>query len=88
MFPGPYTAYSQCMMQGDYYKKEALFTAPLARKDARHARDLATGCGVKMEVLEVADRHLVQVVEHQGEKGDIASIYGAVRKENGLKYEI
>lgn len=87
LFPGPYTAYSQRMMQGDYYKKDALFNAPLARKDARHVRDLAAKSGVKMDILEVADRHLAQVVEEQGDKGDIAGIYGAVRKENGLPYE-
>ncbi|KAK4126193.1 NAD(P)-binding protein [Parathielavia appendiculata] len=48
---------------------------------------LAKACGVRMRNLEVADAHLDQVVEHQGEKGDIASIYGTVRAQAGLKYE-
>ncbi|WPG98807.1 Hypothetical protein R9X50_00160300 [Acrodontium crateriforme] len=88
MFPGPYTAYSNRMIQGDYYKRdEPLFNARLARKDAGHARSLAASAGAKMNNLEVADAHLVQVIDHMGEKGDIASIYGAVRKENGLKFE-
>ncbi|KAI5365933.1 Putative 6-phosphogluconate dehydrogenase, NADP-binding, 6-phosphogluconate dehydrogenase, domain 2 [Septoria linicola] len=88
MFPGPYSAYSTRLMSGDYYnREEPLFAAKLARKDANHARSLANACGVKMNGLEVADEHLRQVVEHAGDKGDIAGIYGAVRKESGLKFE-
>ena len=40
-----------------------------------------------MPAVEVADAHLAAVKEHMGEKGDIAGIYGAVRKESGLKFE-
>ena len=88
MFPGPYTAYSNRLRQGDYYKREEpLFNAKLARKDAGHARNLAESCGAKMGGLEVADKHLKDVVEHMGDKGDIAGIYGAVRQESGLKFE-
>ena len=87
MFPGPYVAYSKRMMEGAYHKNPPLFTAPLALKDATHAKALADEAGAKMKALEVADKHLREVIEHQGEKGDIASIYGAVRKESGLKYE-
>ena len=88
MFPGPYTAYSNRLKSGDYYKREEpLFNASLARKDAGHARSLAASCGAVMNGLEVADKHLKAVVEHQGEKGDIAGIYGAVRAESGLKFE-
>lgn len=89
MFPGPYTAYSNRLKAGDYYKREEpLFNARLARKDAGHAKSLAASCGAKMRGLEVADQHLKEVIEHQGEKGDIASIYGAVRKESGLPFEV
>jgi 3-hydroxyisobutyrate dehydrogenase-like beta-hydroxyacid dehydrogenase len=88
MFPGPYTAYSNRLISGDYYQRdEPLFHASLARKDAGHARSLAESCGVKMNGLEVADAHLKQVVDHAGDKGDIAGIYGAVRQEAGLKFE-
>lgn len=88
MFPGPYTAYSNRLRQGDYYKREEpLFNAHLARKDARHAKSLAESCGAKMKGLEVADAHLAGVIEHMGDRGDIASIYGAVRQESGLKFE-
>ena len=88
MFPGPYTAYSTRMISGDYYKREEpLFAVDLARKDARHAMALAKEAGTRLKDVEVADAHLEQVKKHRGEKGDIASIYGAVRQEAGLKFE-
>ncbi|KAF2159324.1 hypothetical protein M409DRAFT_71102 [Zasmidium cellare ATCC 36951] len=88
MFPGPYTAYSNRMRSGDYYnREEPLFQAKLARKDAGHAQSLAKASGSSLKAVEVADEHLRQVVEHAGDKGDIAGIYGAVRKESGLKFE-
>jgi 3-hydroxyisobutyrate dehydrogenase-like beta-hydroxyacid dehydrogenase len=88
MFPGPYAAYSTRMRSGDYYKREEpLFAVDLARKDARHAMKLAEDAGCRMRDVEVADKHLEAVKEHMGAKGDIAGIYGAVRKEGGLKFE-
>ena len=88
MFPGPYAAYSTRMTSGDYYKREEpLFAVDLARKDARHAMSLAKAVGTRMKDVEVADAHLAQVKEYRGERGDIASIYGAVRQEAGLKFE-
>ncbi|KAF2763020.1 hypothetical protein EJ05DRAFT_471969 [Pseudovirgaria hyperparasitica] len=89
MFPGPYVAYSNRMQQGDYYKREEpLFAVDLARKDVGHALNLAKESGAKMRNLEAIEQHLVDVKEHQGEKGDIAGIYGAVRKESGLNFEV
>ncbi|KXT15062.1 hypothetical protein AC579_1499 [Pseudocercospora musae] len=88
MFPGPYTAYSKRLMTGDYYnREEPLFQAQLARKDAGHALSLAKSCGARMRAVELADEHLKAVVDHAGFKGDIAGIYGAVRKESGLPFE-
>lgn len=88
LFPGPYTAYSTRMMSGHYHKaEEPLFAVDLARKDARHAMALAKAAGTEMKDVQVADAHLAQVKDHMGARGDIASIYGAVRKENGLKFE-
>jgi 3-hydroxyisobutyrate dehydrogenase-like beta-hydroxyacid dehydrogenase len=88
MFPGPYTAYSNRLKSGDYFERdEPAFAATLARKDAGHAKKLAESCGVTMKGLEVADAHLKMVVDHAGEKGDIAGVYGAVRQESGLKFE-
>jgi 3-hydroxyisobutyrate dehydrogenase-like beta-hydroxyacid dehydrogenase len=88
MFPGPYTAYSTRMRSGDYYKREEpLFAVDLARKDARHAMELAKSSGTELRAVAVADKHLAEVKEHMGERGDISSIYGAVRKESGLDFE-
>ena len=88
MFPGPYTAYSTRMMGGDYCKKEPLFGVDLARKDAGHALRLAEKAGVRMKDVEVADGHLEAVQRYMGSKGDIAGIYGAVRQESGLEFEV
>ncbi|KAF2475875.1 uncharacterized protein BDR25DRAFT_300794 [Lindgomyces ingoldianus] len=88
MFPGPYAAYSARMLAGDYYQREEpLFHVDLARKDARHAMALAEKTGTNMPALKVGDAHLVKVKEHLGDRGDIPSIYGAVRQESGLKFE-
>ncbi|KAK5231426.1 hypothetical protein LTR72_000607 [Exophiala xenobiotica] len=88
MFPGPYTAYSNRLRTGDYYKREEpLFAVDLARKDAKHAMDLAKSAGVHMKNVELADSYLKVVKETQGAKGDIAGIYGAKRLESGLKFE-
>lgn len=88
MFPGPYAAYSTRMLSGDYHRREyPLFAVDLARKDAGHALSLAKAAGTRLKNVEVADAHLAEVKEHAGELGDIAGIYGAVRKEAGLKFE-
>ncbi|KAI9714667.1 MAG: hypothetical protein M1812_006332 [Candelaria pacifica] len=88
LFPGPYVMYSKRLSSGDYHKREEpLFAATLARKDAKHALDLASASGTRMKNLEVADGHLADVEKHAGSKGDIAGIYGAVRQESGLKFE-
>jgi len=40
-----------------------------------------------MKAAEVAQQHLKEVKDYAGERGDLAGIYGAVRKESGLAYE-
>lgn len=88
LFPGPYVEYAKRMTSGDYHKRqEPLFAVDLARKDARHALALAKEHGTSLKDVEVADAHLVRVKEKMGERGDIGSIYGAVREEGGLKFE-
>jgi len=67
---------------------QPLFQVDLALKDVGHALNLAETSGAKMRAVEVAKQHLLEVKEHRGEKGDIAGIYGAVRKESGLPYEL
>lgn len=87
MFPGPYTAYSNRLRTGDYYtREEPLFAVDLARKDLRHAMDIAEKSGCRIKQAELADSYLKIVKENQGEKGDIAGIYGAVRVESGLEF--
>lgn len=88
MFPGPYVAYSSRMMKQDYIRDEPLFQVDLAQKDAKHALDLADSSGTKMKAVEVASQHLADVKSIAGEKGDLAGVYGAVRKESGLNYEL
>ena len=89
MFPGPYTAYSGRLMKGDYYKREEpLFGVDLARKDAKHALSMAKAAGTRMKDVEVAEEHLAAVQKHMGSKGDLAGIYGVVRQESGLKFEV
>ena len=88
MFPGPYTAYSNRIKSGDYYNRpEPLFAVDLARKDARHAMNLAKENGTRMRQVELADEYLKTVKEQKGEKGDIAGIYGAVRVQGGLPFD-
>lgn len=88
MFPGPYTAYSTRMITGDYHKREEpLFAIDLARKDARHARNLAQSVDAELQTLEIADAHFAKVKQHCGQAGDVAGLYGAVREQAGLKFE-
>jgi len=88
MFPGPYTSYSTRLRTGDYYNRpEPLFAVDLARKDAKHAINLAEASGCRVRQVELADSYLQTVKEHMGEKGDIAGIYGAAREQGGLKFE-
>ena len=88
IFPGPYTAYSTRMITGDYHtRKEPLFAVDLARKDIRHARQLADSAGAEMKALEVTDAQLAKLKERRGPTGDVAAIYGVAREEAGLKFE-
>ncbi|KAH8729143.1 hypothetical protein GQ44DRAFT_823855 [Phaeosphaeriaceae sp. PMI808] len=88
MFPGPYTAYSQRMLDGDYYQREEpLFHVDLARKDARHARELADSSGASVRMLGVGQERLERLREEMSENGDIPGLYGVVRKESGLEFK-
>ncbi|ERS95952.1 hypothetical protein HMPREF1624_07487 [Sporothrix schenckii ATCC 58251] len=88
IFPGSYVAYSERMMSGQYYTMERpLFAVDLARKDIGFALRLGEKVGVTLQNARTADAHLVEVKAHDGETGDVAGIYGAVRQESGLPYE-
>lgn len=87
LLPGIYPPYSTRMLSGDYWKREEpLFHVDLARKDAGHVVRIAKDSGARLPNAETADAHLKLVQEHT-DHGDIAGIYGAVRKEAGLKFE-
>ncbi|PYH90219.1 putative oxidoreductase [Aspergillus ellipticus CBS 707.79] len=87
-FPGPMALYADRMVSGDYYKRdEPLFAVDLARKDLRHAASVAGEAGVRLRSVEVTDHYLASVKEVKGVKGDIAGVYGAIRKESGLEFD-
>ncbi|KAK2867896.1 hypothetical protein FQN49_003369 [Arthroderma sp. PD_2] len=88
VFPGPYVSYSNRMISGEYHRlEEPLFAVDLARKDARHALDMAKAVDAKMKGVEMVDEMLQAAKSHSGEKGDIAGIYGIAREEAGMKFE-
>lgn len=88
MFPGAFAKYAERMHSGDYHtREEPLFAVDLARKDLRHASGLAGGEGVRLRSVEITDGYLQDVKKERGEKGDIAAVYGAIRKEAGLPFE-
>ena len=88
MFPGPYVAYSGRLKSGDYYQRDSpAFAAKLAKKDYNHAKSLADSCGVKMKSVDAAGQHLQDVIDYADDNGDLAGIYGVVRREAGLEYE-
>ncbi|CAI7640044.1 unnamed protein product [Penicillium pancosmium] len=82
--PGPYVAYSTAC---SHTREEPLFAVGLARKDARHALDLAKRPGTAINGVEMADEYMGRVKKHMGELGDVAGIYGAVREVAGLNFE-
>lgn len=90
VLPGLYMEYSQRMLQGGYYKRtEPLFHVDLARKDAGHAMSLGESSGAQdgLTLLKVVLDRLDVVKAELGERGDISSVYGAVRKEAGLDFK-
>ena len=89
IFGGPYSDYAERMTSGTYWRREEpLFSADNARKDIAHARSVAAAAGVELRHAAVIDDHLRVVAEHAGgDKGDVGGMYGAVRKNAGLKFE-
>ncbi|KAI0967696.1 NAD binding domain of 6-phosphogluconate dehydrogenase-domain-containing protein [Xylaria arbuscula] len=89
IFGGVYSGYAERMTKGTYWKmEEPLFSADNARKDAGHAINLGKEAGIDLKLIKESDEYLKVVADHAGgAKGDLAGIYGAVRKLNGLKYE-
>ena len=87
-FPGPYTAYANRMLSGDYYKRDRpLFSVDLALKDARHAQSIAESAGTSIKHLDAAKEYLNVVKEVKGPGGEMAAMYGAKRLEAGLPFD-
>ncbi|OGM39469.1 UDP-glucoronosyl and UDP-glucosyl transferase family protein [Aspergillus bombycis] len=85
---GPFAKYADRMVEGDYHKRdEPLFAVDLARKDLGHATSIAQEAGVRLRSVEVTDAYLQEVKKEKGVKGDVAGVYGAIRKESGLEYD-
>ncbi|KAL4783086.1 hypothetical protein BJX76DRAFT_348860 [Aspergillus varians] len=88
MFPGPFAKYAERMVTGDYFEREEpLIAVDLARKDLRHAASLAEEAGMELPSVKVTDGYLKVVKEEKGVKGDLAGVYGAVRKAAGLPFD-
>ncbi|KAL3474337.1 hypothetical protein BJX99DRAFT_231664 [Aspergillus californicus] len=88
MFPGPFAKYAERMASGEYFKREEpLFAVDLARKDLRHAASIGEKAGMVLPSVKITDGYLKVVKEEKGEKGDIAAVYGAIRKEAGLSFD-
>ncbi|KAI1337437.1 NAD binding domain of 6-phosphogluconate dehydrogenase-domain-containing protein [Xylariaceae sp. FL0016] len=89
LYGGVYSGYADRMLKGTYWKmEEPLFSADNARKDARHMLSLAKESGAEIKNVQNADALLKVVADHAGgDKGDIAGMYGAARKNAGLKFE-
>ncbi|KAJ5970392.1 uncharacterized protein N7479_000310 [Penicillium vulpinum] len=86
--PGPFANYAERMVGGDYCRREEpLFAVDLARKDLRHAYGIAKEGGLRMKNVEVTDGLLEVVKEVKGAKGDVAAVYGAVRKGAGMEFD-
>ena len=100
MFPrSPFALYSKRMISGEYAPvppNRPGFQIDLARKDGRHAIDIARASGTRLEVVEVMDRHLETAKKIGGDNMDIryvllrcvlcSSTYGTLRREAGLRF--
>ena len=75
MFPhSPFAAYATRMISGEYAPlppNRPGFQIDLARKDCKHALDLAKECGAKLDVVEIMDKHLKTAKEVGGDNMDI-----------------
>ena len=74
-FPNsPISAYCGRMLSGDYAPvppKRPGFQIDLARKDCKHAMDIAAASGTRLEVTEIMDKHLARAKEIGGDNMDI-----------------
>lgn len=88
VFPGPAVGYAGRMSGGDYFKREEpLFGVEWAKKDMRHAMDVAENVDAEVNGVELVYRFLGELQDERGEKADVAGIYGIARMNAGLEFE-
>lgn len=89
----PFAVYSARMLGGAYFAPgDKAGAVGLGIKDAKHALEMAEEVGVMVRNPATVVYWAEKVVEYDGqggglEEGDIAGMYGAVRKEAGLSFE-
>jgi 3-hydroxyisobutyrate dehydrogenase-like beta-hydroxyacid dehydrogenase len=75
MFPqSPFALYSKRMISGEYapvFPARPGFQIDLARKDCKHALDIAKKCETRLKVVEIMDENLRKAREIGGENMDI-----------------
>ncbi|ORY58451.1 6-phosphogluconate dehydrogenase [Pseudomassariella vexata] len=92
MFGPVVESYSKRITTGAYAPApdgKAGFDVRLAVKDAKHALNCAKTAGTRLEVSEVALRHMEEAMassELDGRPLDSSSMYGAIRKEAGMDF--
>jgi 3-hydroxyisobutyrate dehydrogenase-like beta-hydroxyacid dehydrogenase len=89
-FPrSPFSSYAERMLSGEYAPVPPArpgFQIDLARKDCRHALELAKRAGASLDVVQIMDKHLKTAKEIGGDNMDISTTYGTLRKEAGLSF--
>lgn len=93
MFGPVLESYSKRLTTGAYAPEvhgKAGFDVSLAMKDARHALNCAEKVGARLEVSEVALRHMEEAARYGEEIGgralDSSSMYGTIRRDAGLDF--
>jgi 3-hydroxyisobutyrate dehydrogenase-like beta-hydroxyacid dehydrogenase len=93
MFGPVLESYSKRLTTGAYAPEpngKAGFDVELAMKDARHALKCASAVGARLEVSEVALKHMEKASEFGADKGgramDSSSMYGTIRMDAGLDF--
>lgn len=90
MFGPVLQSYSKRVTSGAYAPSptdKAGFDVGLAIKDAKHAISCAEAAGTKLEVSQVALRHLEEARALEPARPlDSSSMYGAIRKDAGLEF--
>ncbi|KAI5926919.1 6-phosphogluconate dehydrogenase [Camillea tinctor] len=91
MFGPVIESYSKRLTTGIYAPAvgdKAGFDVSLAIKDAKHALNCAQSVGTKLEVSEVALKHMetAKSLVDEGRQLDSSSMYGAIRTDAGLDF--